>query len=195
MPESMPLPTDQKYITVVADCPWPYNDRIDPNIRGAEAHYSVMTVDDIKSMSVSSVAAEHAHLYMWCTNAFMREAYEVVDAWGFVPKTILTWVKVLKDAESALRLSGDPNKAVRMGMGRYWRNSTEHVIFAVRGKPTLWTLRKDMNNVFFAPRTRHSEKPDVFYERVREMSPGPRLELFARKPREGFVPWGDEVGQ
>ena len=144
-----------------------------------------MSADDIATLPVETAAEDRAHLYLWTTNAFMAEAHELAKAWGFVPKTIITWVKIKQGGERF----GD----VRIGMGHYWRNATEHVLFCVRGKPALKTLRRNQPTVFFAERSQHSAKPQEFYDLVEGMSPGPRLELFARTPRDGWAVWGDEV--
>lgn len=167
----------------MADPPWRYGDRLPGPGRGASKHYETMTVAEIEALGelVLPVLAEDAHLYLWCTNGFVEEAHRVVRAWGFRTdnKQILTWVKMTKDGSR-----------VRIGMGRRFRNATEQCIFAVRGN--LSVLRRDVANVFFAPRALHSAKPQEFYDIVASMSPGPRLELFSRTVREGFVGWGHE---
>ena len=103
----------------------------------------------------------------------MVQAHDLAATWGFVPKTILTWIKP------------------RLGMGHYFRNNTEHVVFAVKG--SLRTLRKDCRTAFEAQQGRHSEKPAAFYDMVESMSPGPYLDVFARKQRFGWDAWGAEV--
>ena len=104
------------------------------------------------------------------------EGYQVVRAWGFTPKSFLTW-----------------HKTGRLGLGRWFRNDTEHVIFAVRGKLKL--KRKDARNIFAAPVRAHSEKPEEFIALVESCSPGPYLELFSRKLRPGWTTWGNEIGK
>ena len=149
----------------------------------------------------SSSIASDAHLYLWTPNAFIHDAWEVAEAWGFTPKTILTWVKVtgfatqaVIDAHELLRETKYEHSGwrelnfggiLRIGMGRGFRNCTEHVIVAKRGK--LDFLRKDQPGAFFAPRQAHSQKPDIFYNIVGSMSPGPRLELFPGKERPGWA--------
>lgn len=176
----IPFPTvEGGYRTILADPAWRYGDALPGPGRGAEKHYSTMTVQEICDLPVSAVAAERAHLYLCVTNSFMRYGYDVVEAWGFEPKTILTWVKTSAAG------------TVRIGMGRYLRNATEHVIFAARGKsPILEPLRRDVPNVIFAPRDVHSAKPEALYELIRSVSPGPRIEMFSRQIREGFDGWG-----
>lgn len=167
------------FSTVVADPPWPFADALPGPKRGAHKHYQLLTLGEIAALPVRDVVTERAHLYLWAPNAFTEEAYAVARAWGFQPKTLLTWVKVARSGR------------VRIGMGHYFRNATEHVLFATRGN--MRTLRRDVPTVFLAERGTHSTKPGEFYELVRRSSPGPRLELFSRQQRDGFTVWGDEV--
>lgn len=174
--------------TIVSDPPWNYRDRVGPGLgsgpdrvrgrRGAAGYYPLMTVEQICALGAGGTvsgfqASQNAHLYLWTTNAFMEEAHAVARSWGFLPRTVLTWIKP------------------QMGMGHYLRNTTEHVVFAVRG--TLPMNVKNQRSHFTAPRGRHSEKPDEFFEIVERCSPGPYLELFARKQRKDWTTWGDEV--
>ena len=156
------------YKTIVADPPWRYSNRGTRN--AAERHYETMTIDELLALKLP--AAPDAHLYLWTTNSFIQDAFLVMDAWGFTYKTLLTW--------------GKP----QMGMGNYFRNNTEHVLFGVRGKMSV--KRHNCLTLFMAPRTRHSEKPARFYDIVESMSPGPYLEMFARRVRLGWEGWGDE---
>jgi N6-adenosine-specific RNA methylase IME4 len=124
---------------------------------------------------------DNAHLYLWTTNTFVAEAWRVAEKWGFEPKTLITWVKTKNDGTG-----------LRIGMGRSFRNCTEQVVVATRGR--LSFLRHDVPNVIFAPREAHSRKPALFYDVVESMSPGPYLELFARPPlRAGWAAWGLEA--
>jgi len=164
------------FSTLVIDPPWPYGDRLMSGrvrTRGAANHYPVMSFEAMRDLRPQDVAEPDAHCYVWTTNAFMGEALELIRGWGFRQKTILTWVKP------------------QIGMGHYYRNNTEHVLFGVRGK--LPTLRKDQPTAFTARRTGHSTKPAAFYAIVERMSPGPYIELFARAERPGWVAVGDEV--
>lgn len=168
----------QSFNTILADPPWDYRDplqRSRTTFRGAESHYSVMKLGLIMSLPVADLAAKDAHLYLWATNSFMVEAHQVASAWGFTVRTILTWVK--------------PG----IGMGHFFRNNTEHILFCVRGK--LPTLRKDCPTAFTVKKGRHSEKPEESYRIVESMSPGPYLELFGRRSRPGWTVWGDEAGR
>jgi N6-adenosine-specific RNA methylase IME4 len=123
---------------------------------------------------VSSIAHDDAILWLWTTNAYMREAFGVLDAWGFENKTILTWVKN------------------RIGTGDWLRGQTEHCLLAVRGKPTVQL--SDQTTALGAPAGAHSAKPDAFYEMVEALCPAPRYaELFQRTPRPNWDGHGDEV--
>ena len=169
---------------IMADPPWDYgavNKR-----SSAGRHYPTMKNEEIAALPVASIGAENAHLYLWVTNPRLfgprngggPSPVEIVEAWGFRYVTLLTWNKT----------GGAP------GMGWYWRGDTEHVLFCVRGKaPIPPALR--VSNHFSAPRGRHSEKPDELYERVERVSPGPYLELFARRPRNGWTLWGNQAPQ
>lgn len=167
------------FSTIVMDPPWPYDDRLPGGGRGAAKHYSLMTLDEIAAMPIGDMAAPDAHVYVWATNGFVAEAVRLIGEWGFTYKTLLTWVKVNK--------AGNPH----IGMGHYFRNVTEHVAFGVRGR--LPTASRSLPTVFYAPRTRHSEKPGQFYDMVRTASPGPRIDLFARRGIDGFSSWGNEI--
>jgi N6-adenosine-specific RNA methylase IME4 len=179
------------YGTIVADPPWRYTKNPTPPLRSggrgasAEHIYPTMTMEEIAALPVGKLAAAEAHLYMWVTNPvligmrkYIRgeiDAPDIARAWGFEPKTLLTWVK-----------EGPP------GMGFYFRGQTEHVIFAVRGTLGIDAANR-LRNVFFAPRRGHSEKPEVFLDLVEQVSPEPRLELFARRQRLGWDTYGDEA--
>lgn len=165
-----PLP-DRTYRTIAADPPWQYGNSA---TRGAaEDHYRTMTIPELCAIDVAKLAAPDAHLYLWTTNGFLREAFEVVEAWGFTYKTCLTWVKP------------------QIGMGNYFRSVTEHIYFATRGR--LPITDRTLRNYFEAPRGKHSAKPDKFYDLAEVASPGPRLEMFARRRRLGWDVWGDEA--
>lgn len=177
---------------VAADPPWPYDDRLPGRGRGAAKHYDLMTVKDIGllGLALRPKLADNVHLYLWTTNAFLPEAWQVARLWGFNPKTLLTWVKTRSGSSElpARELSG----RLQIGMGHYFRNCTEHVVFAVRGR--LPPAHRGLPTVFFAPRTQHSVKPDAAYEIFEAMTPpGPRLDMFARRRRPGWTAWGNGV--
>ena len=187
-------PSIDKFATIVADPPWQYDtpgrfakstsSQGDTGLSGQAAcanRYDVMDLQAIKDLPIESLAEDQSHLYLWTTNAFMVEAHEVVEAWGFKTKTILTWTKVKAD--------GTPS----MKMGFYYRGATEHVLFATRGKARRLKGQVGFPTAMFWPRTLHSVKPDAFYDMVEEASHGPYLELFARRRRDGWHHWGNEV--
>ena len=155
---------------IVVDPPWQYENTA--SRAAAENHYPTMTMDELAALEIP--AFDDAHLYLWVTNSFIREGFALLDEWGFTHKTALTWIKP------------------QMGMGNYFRSTTEHVLFATRG--TLPTRRRDEVNSFRSDRLRHSQKPNCFYELVERSSPGPYLEMFARSHRVGWTAWGNEIG-
>ena len=159
-----------KYRTILADPPW---DIQQTGRRGASQHYGLMTLNEIKSLPVDELAETDAHLWLWTTNAALEAAYSVVRAWGFEPRSLMTWTKP------------------RLGLGNYLRNCTEQLIFATKGKAPIQFRAQP--NWLFAARQDHSHKPEEVYDIVERCSPGPYLELFARRPRQGWHVWGDEV--
>jgi N6-adenosine-specific RNA methylase IME4 len=170
--------------TVLADPPWRFQNRtgkMAPEHRRL-ARYETMTLDEITELPVAQRVSDGAHLYLWVPNALLGEGLRVMDAWGFTYKTNLVWYKVRKD--------GGPDGR---GVGFYFRNVTELVLFGVRGsRRTLAPGRRQVN--LFAQRKReHSRKPEELYDIVESCSPGPYLELFARHAREGWHQWGDEL--
>lgn len=162
-----------RYRTIVADPPWRYPS---PGATKANAsrHYPLMSVDDIAHMSVAHLAEDDAHLWLWTTNALVEEGHWVVRSWGFRPLTVVTWCKR------------------QPGVGYYLRNNTEHVILASRGRPMV-PAEKPTSTWYVWPRGAHSAKPDAFYDLVEQVSPGPYLEMFARRQRFGWDTWGNEA--
>jgi N6-adenosine-specific RNA methylase IME4 len=138
-----------------------------------------MSMDELMSLEIP--ADDNAHLYLWTTNAFMVEAHELAEAWGFRQVTICTWTKTHQK---------DPSK-VSMKTGYYYRGATEHFLFCVRGSLKLQTTEA-LPTGYLWPRTPHSVKPEAFYDLVEKASPGPYLELFARRNRLGWATWGDQ---
>lgn len=173
--------------TILADPPWQFQNRtgkVAPEHKRL-SRYGTMTLDDIKALDVASVAASPAHLYLWVPNALLPEGLEVMRAWGFQYKSNIVWAKRRKD--------GGPDGR---GVGFYFRNVTELILFGVRGKNarTLAPGRSQVNMIETRKRE-HSRKPDEQYELVEDCSPGPYLELFARHPRPGWSVWGDESSE
>lgn len=163
-----------KYRTIVADPPWPSMHQRSTYHRGKpERHYKTMSLDDIWAIDVDRLALPDAHLWLWCVNRLMGDAYRVLNSWRFTPMSVLTWCK-----------EGP-------GMGYYLRNNTEHCIFATRGKPMVPDTSA-LSSWYVWPRGEHSAKPDAFYDLVEQVSPGPYVELFARRARFGWDYYGDE---
>lgn len=175
----------RKFRTVLADPPWRFMNRtgkVAPEHRRL-GRYNTMELCEIKSLPVTSVVDDPAHLYLWVPNALLPEGIEVLRAWGFEYKSNIVWHKVRKDGGSDGR-----------GVGFYFRNVTELVLFGTRGKNarTLSPGRRQVNLVASRKRE-HSRKPDELYEIIESCSRGPYLEMFARDSREGWVSWGNEA--
>lgn len=179
------LPTT-RYSTVVVDPPWRYNDKLPGPKRGAAKHYRTLSYDEIEQLPVWRIAEDNAHLYLWTTNSFMEEACRLVRTWGFEPVTLVTWVKT-----KASVIDPESPEDLAFGMGHYWRSATEHAVFARRGR--LPAQSRSVRNVIFAPLGAHSEKPRAFYQAVAKVSPGPRIDMFARPRHPGFDAWGDQA--
>ncbi|QBK30019.1 MT-A70 family methyltransferase [Roseitalea porphyridii] len=173
------------FSTILADPPWRFQNRtgkIAPEHRRL-SRYDTMTLDDICDLPVSLVAEHTAHLYLWVPNALLPEGLRVMESWGFQYKSNIIWHKVRKDGGSDGR-----------GVGFYFRNVTEIILFGVRGKNarTLPPARRQVNMIQSRKRE-HSRKPDEQYELIEDCSPGPYLELFARGTRPGWTYWGDQA--
>jgi N6-adenosine-specific RNA methylase IME4 len=173
--EPPPLPGNGPYRVIVADPPWPYEARDDDPSHRAARPYLTMSVSDICAVRVSDIAHEDCILWLWTTNHRMREAYMVLDAWGFTDRTILTWVKD------------------RFGTGDWLRGQTEHCILAARGKPIVQLTNQ--STVLFGPMRAHSQKPVEFYDFVEKLCPAPRYaDLFSRyRHNEKWDVHGDEA--
>lgn len=169
----------------MADPPWQFANRtgkIAPEHHRL-SRYSTMELDEIKELPVAEITAPTAHLYLWCPNALLPEGLSVLNAWGFAYKSNLVWHKIRKDGGSDGR-----------GVGFYFRNVTELLLFGIRGKNarTLPPARSQVN--FLATRKReHSRKPDEQYDLIEACSPGPFVELFARGQRSRWVAWGNQA--
>jgi N6-adenosine-specific RNA methylase IME4 len=177
----------RKFATILADPPWQFQNRtgkVAPEHKRLQ-RYGTMTLDDIKALPVSTAAADTSHLYLWVPNALLPEGLAVMQAWGFEYKSNLVWHKVRKD--------GGPDGR---GVGFYFRNVTELILFGTRGKNarTLPPGRSQVN--FLATRKReHSRKPDEQYALIEACSPGPFLELFARGERPNWTVWGNQADE
>lgn len=192
LPLFQPKPT-KKYRTLVADPPWRIGTLGFKEMGGIKESlaYSTMTQQELLNLPVGMWADDKAHLYLWTTNAMLGDALELCKAWGFKFSTLITWIK-----------RGDPRTDGWMGLGRYYRITTEHILFGVRGgldvlnkdQPNLLeeVIRNDAGFAFYAKRGRHSEKPAGFYDMVERTSPGPYLDVFARTQRFNWDTWGNE---
>ena len=173
-----------KFHTILADPPWQFQNRtgkMAPEHKRL-ARYSTMKLDEIADLQVKNIATSTAHLYLWVPNALLPDGIRVLQAWGFEYKSNIVWHKIRKD--------GGPDGR---GVGFYFRNVTEIILFGVRGKNarTLAPGRRQVN--FLATQKReHSRKPDELYNIIESCSPGPYLELFARGKRLNWTVWGNQ---
>lgn len=170
--------------TVLADPPWRFSNRsgkMAPEHRRL-SRYSTMTLEEIMDLPVAELALPKSHLYLWVPNALVLEGLEVMRHWGFTYKTNLVWYKVRRD--------GGPDGR---GVGFYFRNVTELVLFGTRGNLRTLAPGRRQVNVLASRKREHSRKPDQLYDIIEDCSPGPYLEMFARHPRIGWRQWGNEA--
>ncbi len=170
--------------TVLADPPWQFSNRTG---KVAPEHkrlmrYPTMSLEEILELPVARLAKKQAHLYLWVPNALLREGLTVMEHWGFRYKTNIVWYKIRKD--------GGPDGR---GVGFYFRNVTELVLFGVRGSLRTEQPGRRQVNLLSSRKREHSRKPDELYDIIEDCSPGPYLELFARHTRMGWVQWGNEI--
>jgi N6-adenosine-specific RNA methylase IME4 len=178
---------DRKFSTILADPPWQFQNRTG---KMAPEHkrlsrYSTLDLQSIKDIPVQVSAEETAHLYLWVPNALLPEGLAVMDAWGFQYKSNIIWYKIRKD--------GGPDGR---GVGFYFRNVTEVLLFGIRGKGAR-TLQqgRSQTNIISTRKREHSRKPDEQYDLIEGCSWGPRLELFSRGNRRGWTCWGNQAGE
>ena len=172
-----------QYATILADPPWQFQNRtgkMAPEHRRL-LRYPTMEQREILELPVARLAAARSHLYLWVPNALLAEGLRVMEAWGFTYKSNLVWYKVRKD--------GGPDGR---GVGFYFRNVTELVLFGVRGSMRTLPPGRTRVNILATRKREHSRKPDEIYDLIEACSPGPYLELFARFPRSGWSQWGNE---
>lgn len=177
----------KKFKTILADPPWQFQNRtgkVAPEHKRLN-RYSTMDLKDICDLPVANLTADTAHLYMWVPNALLPEGLKVLEAWGFQYKSNLIWHKIRKDGGSDGR-----------GVGFYFRNVTEIILFGVKGKNarTLDAGRSQVNMIQTRKRE-HSRKPDEQYALIESCSPGPYLEMFARGERKGWSVWGNQADE
>jgi N6-adenosine-specific RNA methylase IME4 len=172
-----------RFATILADPPWQFQNRtgkVAPEHRRL-LRYPTMELQEIMDLPVGNFAAARSHLYLWVPNALLMEGLRVMKAWGFTYKSNIVWLKIRKD--------GGPDGR---GVGFYFRNVTELVLFGVRG--SMRTLRpgRTQVNTLATRKREHSRKPDEIYDVIESCSPGPYLELFARFRRDSWSQWGNE---
>jgi N6-adenosine-specific RNA methylase IME4 len=164
-----------RYSTIYADPPWQYENTAS---RGAASnHCPTMSVGELCEMPIRLLAEANSHLHLWTTNGFLRDAFDVMQAWGFAYKSCFVWVKP------------------QLGMGNYWRVSHEFLLFGIRGSLTF--RENTLHSWLSAPRTRHSKKPCAIRLLVERASPGPYLELFGREelPNSAWTVFGNEIAR
>lgn len=174
----------QKYGAILADPPWRFANRTG---KMAPEHkrlsrYETMTFEEINALPVVEVAADKSHLYLWAPNALLKQGLEAMESWGFEYKTNIVWHKVRKD--------GGPDGR---GVGFYFRNTTEMILFGVRGHLRTLPPGRSQVNIIKSQKREHSRKPDELYDIIEACSPGPYLELFARGQRAGWHQLGDQA--
>src|SRR5437667_1960189 len=172
-----------QFATILADPPWQFQNRTE---KVATEHrrllrYPTMELQEILALPVAEFAAARSHLYLWCPNALLMEGLRVMKAWGFTYKSNIVWLKIRKD--------GGPDGR---GVGFYFRNVTELVLFGVRGSMRTLKAGRTQVNTLATRKREHSRKPDEIYGIIEACSPGPYLELFARFCRDGWRQWGNE---
>lgn len=165
----------QRFKTVVIDPPWDWGDEGDVDQFGrGRPTYDTMSIDQLAEMPIGDIAEDNAHLYLWITNRSLPKGFQLMERWGFRYVTMLTWCK--------------PS----IGMGNYFRGSTEHMLFGVRGSLPL--IERNIGTWFEAKRGgQHSSKPDEAYELIERASPGPWIDVFSRRDRKGWVTWGEQA--
>lgn len=183
---------------ILADPPWRFktwNKTETVKARGststytsASVHYHTMAADEIAALPVSDLAADDSVLFLWACWPMLKEAFDLIDAWGFTYKTCaFDWMKARTQQIDIFRDDAD----ALMGMGYWTRANSEPCLLATRGKPKR--LHADVRQGIIEPRRQHSRKPDCVHDRIRRLVDGPYLELFARAPRAGWTVWGNQT--
>lgn len=173
-----------RYGTILIDPPWRFANRTG---KMAPEHkrlsrYETMSFEEIAALPIGDHARVKSHLYMWCPNALLLEGLQIMKGWGFTYKTNIVWYKVRKD--------GGPDGR---GVGFYFRNVTELLLFGTRGKLRTLAPGRTQTNIIISRKEEHSKKPELAYDVIEACSPGPFLELFARQRRTGWEWWGDQA--
>ena len=178
------LGADEPFGTVLADPPWRFANRtgkVAPEHRRL-SRYETMDAKEVASLPVADLVAARSHCYLWVPNALLAEGLSVMESWGFTYKANLVWHKVRKDGGSDGR-----------GVGFYFRNVTELVLFGTRGQLRTLAPGRRQVNLLASRKREHSRKPEQLYGIIEACSPGPYLELFARYPHLGWASWGKEA--
>jgi N6-adenosine-specific RNA methylase IME4 len=181
--EDLLLKEQGPFTTILADPPWRFQNstgKVAPEHRRL-LRYPTMELQEILELPVGRLAAARSHLYLWVPNALLNEGLQVMKAWGFTYKSNIIWLKVRKD--------GGPDGR---GVGFYFRNVTEMILFGVRGSLRTLTPGRTQVNMLATRKREHSRKPDEIFDIIESCSPGPYLELFARFRRPGWRQWGNE---
>jgi N6-adenosine-specific RNA methylase IME4 len=174
----------QRFGTILADPPWRFINRtgkVAPEHRRL-LRYETMSWKEIAALPVADLAADQSHCYLWSPNTMVPDALRILEEWGFAYKTMIVWHKVRKDGGSDGR-----------GVGFYFRNVTETVLFGIRGGLRTLPPARSQVNLLATRKREHSRKPDELYSIIEACSPGPFLELFARYPQDGWTVWGNEA--
>lgn len=172
-----------KYKTILADPPWRFQNstgKVAPEHKRL-ARYPTLSLQEILDIPVNSVADENCHLYLWVPNALLAEGLQTMQKWGFTYKTNMIWYKIRKD--------GGPDGR---GVGFYFRNVTELVLFGIKGRMRTLDPGRTQVNIISSRKREHSRKPDELYPIIENCSPGPYLEMFARGNRKGWIVWGNQ---
>lgn len=175
---------NKKYKTILADPPWRFTNRtgkVAPEHKRLN-RYDTLSLEEIMEIPVSLAADDKSHLYLWVPNALLPEGLKVMKAWGFQYKSNLIWHKVRKD--------GGPDGR---GVGFYFRNTTEVVLFGIRGRMRTLQPGRSQVNIIRTQKQEHSRKPDELYGIIEKCSPGPYLEIFARGKRSGWDVFGNQA--
>jgi|ERR1035437_34326 N6-adenosine-specific RNA methylase IME4 len=173
-----------KYKTILADPPWRFQNstgKVAPEHKRL-SRYETLSFQEIMDIPVNSIAEANSHLYLWVPNALLAEGLETMKKWGFTYKTNIVWYKIRKD--------GGPDGR---GVGFYFRNVTELLLFGIKGKIRTLQPGRTQVNIIRTRKREHSRKPDEIFNIIEKCSPGPYLELFARGKREGWTLWGNEI--
>jgi N6-adenosine-specific RNA methylase IME4 len=174
----------RRFQTILADPPWRFSNRtgkVAPE-HGRLRRYPTLSLEEIAEIPVAEASDETAHLYLWTPNALLPWGLDVMRAWGFTYKTNIVWQKIRKD--------GGPDGR---GVGFYFRNTTELLLFGVRGSMRTLAPGRSQVNVMLTRKREHSRKPDEQYDMIEACSPAPYLELFARGSRPAWTCWGNQA--